>query len=320
VTVGGLVAEPFRPRWPWLGGDLQTLRNQLRRPPEPPAARSERLLLPLRDGDRLVATLDRPPDPLATAPTILLIHGLGGSAASVYMRDAAAHFLAAGHRVIRLNLRGAGPSAAECRGWANAGSWPDLADAIAALPGTLTSGGLVAVAFSLGGNTLLRLAAEGPPVTLGAVVTVSTPLDLGGAARRLRAPCNRVYDHYLLRATRRGYTARLPLLPTGLQPEVALARDLVDLDERVTAPLHGHGSAWAYYAWASCGPHLGRIGLPALLVHAADDPFVPVDPYRALTPTAAVHALVPPGGGHVGFHDRKGLWHLRQISSWLAGL
>ena len=50
----------FRPRFPWLGGDLQTLRNQLRRrradlSPWPPEAQ----LFPVGDGsgDRLLARL-----------------------------------------------------------------------------------------------------------------------------------------------------------------------------------------------------------------------------------------------------------------------
>ena len=51
----------FRERAPWLGGDLQTLRNTVRgTPPDLPGG--ERLLLPMPDGDRLAARLDRRAD------------------------------------------------------------------------------------------------------------------------------------------------------------------------------------------------------------------------------------------------------------------
>ena len=52
---------PFRPRFPWWGGDLQTLASRFIGPvPQGPHA-SERLAIPLDDGtgDTLLATLDR---------------------------------------------------------------------------------------------------------------------------------------------------------------------------------------------------------------------------------------------------------------------
>ncbi len=58
--------QPFRPRFPWWGADLQTLRNHLRRPPgELAPHKSERLEVDLDDGtgDRLVCSLHRPAMP-----------------------------------------------------------------------------------------------------------------------------------------------------------------------------------------------------------------------------------------------------------------
>ena len=71
------IVLPFRERAPWLGGDLQTLRNVLCGGPlELPGG--ERLLLPMSDGGRLAARwLDRRPGP-ATRPVVVLVHGLTG--------------------------------------------------------------------------------------------------------------------------------------------------------------------------------------------------------------------------------------------------
>lgn len=310
--------EPFRERPPWWGGHLQTLRNQLRSNPTFSSPGRERLLLRLRDGDALVGTLDHPRPARPGALPIVLIHGLAGSETSIYVLDAAIHFLSAGHPVLRLNLRGAGPSRAHCRGWANAGSWQDLADAFAALPPVLVQGGFHAVAFSLGGNTLLDLLAEAPPPRLLSAATVSTPLDLAAAARVLMAPRSLLYDRYLLRGTRRGYLDGLAHLAPGLHDGLRAARSLVDLDDRVTAPLHGYETAWDYYAAASCYPRLPRITTPALLVHAADDPLAPAQPYREhAMGVGALTVLLTERGGHIGFHDRPGYWHLRQVERYV---
>ena len=105
---------PFFERPPWLTGDLQTLRNMIRRPFHDLAPWPERRLeLPLADGDRLVAHSHRPDG--AVSGVVILIHGLGGGADSVYVRATARHLLLNGYAVIRLNLRGAGASAPLCR-------------------------------------------------------------------------------------------------------------------------------------------------------------------------------------------------------------
>jgi predicted alpha/beta-fold hydrolase len=104
---------PFFERPPWLTGDLQTLRNMIRRPFHDLAPWPERRLeLPLADGDRLVAHSHRPDG--AVSGVVILIHGLGGGADSVYVRATARHLLLNGYAVIRLNLRGAGASAPLC--------------------------------------------------------------------------------------------------------------------------------------------------------------------------------------------------------------
>ena len=50
---------PFRQRFPWLGPDLQTLRDTFRPPPSPRET-GPSLEFALPDGDRLLARLDAP--------------------------------------------------------------------------------------------------------------------------------------------------------------------------------------------------------------------------------------------------------------------
>ena len=53
------------------------------------------------------------------------------------------------------------------------------------------------------------------------------------------------------------------------------ARDLRDFDEVFTAPLHGFRGADDYYARGSAKPQLARIRIPALVLNARNDPFLP---------------------------------------------
>ena len=81
-----------------------------------PHVAGERLHLPLSDGsgDRLAALLSRAAR--NDRPLIVLLHGLTGCETSMNMARAAAYHLTQGYSVLRLNLRGAGPSRASCRG------------------------------------------------------------------------------------------------------------------------------------------------------------------------------------------------------------
>jgi len=166
---GNTLAAPFprfRSRPPWWGGDLQTLRNFFRPPvidltPHP----AERLELPMNDGtgDVLLAALNRPAQAASDRrrrPLVILIHGLTGCEESSYMMGTARYLLDLGYPVMRLNLRGAGPSRAHCRQQYHAGRSNDLRTVLLKLDGRLASQGIFLAAYSLGANMLLKFLGE----------------------------------------------------------------------------------------------------------------------------------------------------------------
>ena len=129
LRVAGVTLSEFNPRLPWVGGDLQTIRNYaLSVDHALPSHAVQRLELPLQDGsgDRLVAALHLPGE-TRDPPLVLLIHGISGSETSCYIVLAAAFFLARGYPVLRINQRGAGPSRRLCRQQYHAGRTDDLA-------------------------------------------------------------------------------------------------------------------------------------------------------------------------------------------------
>ena len=88
--------------------------------------------------------------------------------------------------------------------------------------------------------------------------------------------------------------------------KLAAARTLFEFDNIFTAPLHGYKDTPDYWARASAKPHLAQLRIPALVLNARNDPFVPA----ACLPAAAdvgrcVTLWQPAQGGHVGFpHGR----------------
>lgn len=309
---------PFRPRPPWLGPDLQTLRNYLRRPAVDLAAFAfRRLDLPVGDGtgDRLIGDLNLP----ATAgkPLVVLIHGLTGCSTGTYMLVSARHLLGQGYPVLRLNLRGAGPARALCRQQYHAGRSADLRAALAALPPELTARGIFAVGYSLGANMLLKyLGEQGAGGPVRAAAAVSAPIDLAAASRCIRAPRNRLYHAWLLRRMQEealageGFSA-------AERAVVRTVRTVREFDDRLVAPRNGFAGADDYYARCSALRFLPAIAVPTLVIHALDDPWIPGAAYQACDWRASRHVvpLLPGQGGHVGFHGRgtRLPWHDRCI-------
>jgi len=320
--------DAFRPRRPWWGPDLQTIRNALRGPFARPAdGEGRRLELPLEDatGDALVAHLHLPRVEYGRrAPRTLavLVHGLAGSAESAYVWGSAAELLARGHPVLRLSLRGAGASRPLCRLQYHAGRTEDLRAALRSLARRVPDairGGVCLVGYSLGGNLVLKLAGEGAgDLPLRAVVAVSAPIDLAAACERMHAPRNRFYHRRMLESMKQEALAPGAELAAAERAAVETAPTIFAFDHGFVAPRNGWSGAFDYYADAMALRVLHEVRVPALVLHALDDPWIPPDAYlrfpwrenRLLRPVLAA------GGGHVGFHgtgDRVP-WHDRRIA------
>jgi len=316
----------FEPRAPWLGADLQTLRNILRGPVFAPRPEREgvRLVLPLADGsgDRLAARFFEAEAPRDGAPLVVLVHGLGGTTDSAYVQVTTAFLLGLGYPVLQLNLRGAGDSRPLCREQYHAGRTRDLHDALASLPAEKVANGVVVVGYSLGGNMILKYAAEYGG--LRGAVSISAQIDLAAASQRFLAPRNRLYLNYLLGRikqetldTEEGISEEERALIPGL-------RSILEFDERIVAARNGYSGAAEYYAKNNARQFLAEIALPTLVIHALDDPWIPADSYTAYpwSSNPQLRPLLPRSGGHVGFHARGSRipWHDRCLEVFLTTL
>lgn len=303
---------PFRPRLPWWGPDLQTIRSVMVKSRALDGHTGERLFFPLGDGDRLATMLNRATS-TKKLPLIVLVHGLTGLEDSFYMRESAGHYLSRGFSVLRLNLRGAGRSRPYCRTQYHAGSSDDLARLFASLPADLTANGVVAVGYSLGANLLLKYLGEhGDAAKLIAAAVVSAPLDLAATSQRLNTWRNTAYQRYLLRYMKAEAVAPGAELSPAERRAVLGARSVWEFDDVYSAPRAGFDGAADYYARTSSGRFLAGVTVPTLVIHALDDPWVPAEPYRAFDwqNHRNLHDVLTSRGGHVGFHgDDVAAWH-----------
>jgi predicted alpha/beta-fold hydrolase len=326
MTLLPLDLPPFRPRFPWLTGDLQTIANRL----VPPtsrlgAASSERLRLPMDDGsgDMLLAMLDRPPVDRG-GPVLILIHGLTGCEDSAYMLNTARYFLDLGHPVIRLNLRAAGPSRAVCGDIYYAGRSQDFRAVLRLLPSDLAVRGLVAVGFSLGGNMLLKyLGEEGAASGLQAAASVCAPIDLSATCRHMLRPRNRLYHRYIIAQMKREATGEGARLTAAERAAILGAANVWEYDDRFIAPRHGFAGAEDYYDRNKALRFMPAIRTPTLVIAAADDPWIPAATYRGFdwSGNRMLVPLLADGGGHVGFHAAGSPtpWHDRAIERFIRG-
>ncbi len=309
----------FRPRPPWFGGHLQTVRDRIARPRYPlPAAKT--VIADVSDGDRLVVQVHHP-SVAARGPLVVLVHGLGGSAESNYMRASAFGLLADGFMVARVDLRGAGRSGEFSAGLYHAGRTDDLRAVLRRLAREAST--VVPVGFSLGGNLTLKLLGEpldGIPVVAG--VAVSSPLDLALGTEHLSQTAFGAYERYLITKMRREVTRPSSAATAEERARVARVRGILDFDNAITAPRNGWRDAAEYYALNSAIGFLPTITRPTLVIHAMDDPMIPAAPYRAVDWDAlpAITREITASGGHVGFHSRQSKlpWYVDRVAEFLS--
>ena len=237
-------------------------------------------------------------------PIVVVLHGLGGSSDSHYVRGILRAIARQGWRGALMHFRGcSGEPNRLPRGY-HAGETGDLDFFIQRLNQDQPRTPLAVIGYSLGGNVLLKwLGERGAAAPVRAAVAVSTPFDLANAAARVHQGLSRIYELRMLRSLKEVMLDKTAqrILPWD-DKAIAAIRSLWEFDDRITAPLHGFQDADDYYARATCRPYLSAIAVPNLVIHAADDPFMsPTVVPGEEDLSAATRLELSRHGGHVGF-------------------
>ena len=319
----------FEAPW-WLpGGHAQTIwpAKLSRRAPGPAAAaprwRRERWTTP---DDDFIDVDQLAEDAPVGAPLLVLFHGLEGSSQSHYAQAFAQWAHCAGWQMAVPHFRGCSGSLNRGPRAYHSGDFEEIGWILQRLR-TQAGAPVFAVGISLGGNALLRWAEEAgasAAATARAVAAVCSPVDLAASGHAIGRGFNRqVYTRMFLASMRPKALAKLAQHPGLFSREKMLAaRDLYDFDNLFTAPLHGFKNTDDYWARASAKPQLARIRIPALLLNARNDPFVPASSLpRPGTVGRHVTLWQPAHGGHVGFPGGRFPGHLQRlpagVMAWL---
>jgi predicted alpha/beta-fold hydrolase len=309
------------PRW-LPGGHAQTVYPALFRRLEKFPSRSERI--ELGDGD----FLDLEWSGHAGQRLAVLSHGLEADMHAAYMLGMAASLMRRGWDVLRWNFRGCGGTPNRLLRMYHSGATDDLDAVLCHAIGSHPAQSIDLVGFSLGGNLVLKYLGERRgqlTPRLHRAVAISVPCDLACSSRQLARPANRIYMQRFLTALRAKLFEKRRRFPDQLDlTGIERIRSFQDFDDRFTAPIHGFRDAEDYWQRCSSRQFLNDIEIPALMVNAANDPFLGPGcfPREEAERGGCFQFECPAEGGHVGFPGRGNrgeYWSEKRAVDFLSG-
>jgi predicted alpha/beta-fold hydrolase len=283
-------AQTIYPSFPWAGAPWPKLRR-------------EDLELP--DGDLTVVDwLSESSDTAPDSPTLIVLHGLEGSAESSYARMLLQTAADRSWRAAVLHFRDCGDYRNRLPRRYHAGETNDIRFFLERLRTEGHQGPMMAAGYSLGGNVLLKYLGEnGVSTPLDAAAAVSVPLNLHRSADALSQGFSKIYQRHLLKRMKKAVSRKFDQYTAAFDWQRAMdARTFADFDDAVTAPLHGFSGKDEYYDRCSSIGYLREIQRPTLIINSLDDPFMTPDIIPSEDQLSdCVTIEVSNHGGHVGF-------------------
>ena len=321
------VQSDFNPAWWVRGAHLQTIFGALCRTQPVPAYTRERIETP--DGDFLDLDYSAKPAVMETAsgPLIVMLHGLEGSSRSPYILSLIEAVHQRGRHAVVMNMR-------MCSGVPNrllltyhSGKSEDLDSVVRYLKEKFPSRPLALAGFSIGGNIILKwLGEKGEEAKkwVRTAAAVSVPYDLMLAVKQLdRGVPRYLYSPLLIRSLKKKVLEKKKRFPDALPYErLKNCRTFRVFDREFTAPLNGFRDETDYWTRSSCRHVLSGVRVPALLIHAQDDPFYPGDllPGGIFETSSHLRPCISRYGGHLGFLTGTGSpWLENRILDFLTG-
>lgn len=263
--------------------------------------------------------------------TVVIVHGLEGSAESQYVIGNANKAWAAGWNAVRMNVRNCGGTEKLSATLYHSGLSGDVRAVVQTLIAQEGLQRVALVGYSMGGNQVLKAAGEwgaDPPRELKAVAAVSPGMDLDACASLLHEWQNRIYEWHFVWSLKKHMRRKAKLFP-GKFDAVSLRglRSIRDFDDRVTAHYGGFAGASDYYHRASAARVIERVTVPTFILHALDDPFITITPEsRAkIRANPNIRFLETRYGGHCGFladadNGFDGRWAELKIQEFLKSV
>lgn len=278
---------------------------------------SKQWFVDLGNDDQLSCEVSTPQNWKENNKTIALIHGLGGSHTSRYMVRMARKLYKRGNKVVRINLRGCGSGKGLSKLPYSAGNSYDVLKVLQALKKETPDSETSVIGFSLGGNTVLKLAGELGSEAENLVKTfiaVCPPLDLEQCVLSIQQKKYSLYHKYYLK---RIFEQAGKWTTTKFQ-------SLYEYDDKITGPLWGFTGAQDYYQNCSSKKFLSKIRVTSHVICAEDDPFIPIDALKDVPLSQHVNLWTTKYGSHMGFLGQtnqgwKFHWIDHLLLNWVEG-
>lgn len=287
---------------------------------------SHELLLDCGDGVRLqafhanpVLSGVRPLDKL-----VVMLHGWEGSSDSLYILSLAQQLYDRGFDIVRLNLRDHGNTHHLNRDLFHSCLLPEVVGAVKRVQAMHATKQMHLVGFSLGGNFMLRVAAEAgnAGLNIARAVAVSPVLDPSETLMALERGFF-AYHRYFIRKWTTSLLLKQAAWPNHydfsvLQRLPGLRSMTAEMVRRFT----GYGTLDDYLnGYAITGSRLARLEVPATLITALDDPIIPASGLAKIARPTLLKLIVTRMGGHIGFMENFSAptWAERRVLREIAG-
>ncbi len=279
--------------------------------PKGRAPPSHQWLIELGKEDKLSCEVSIPLEWKEANKTIVMVHGLGGNHSSSYMVRMARKFFKKGYKVVRINLRGCGSGKGLSKQPYSAGNSGDVLKVLQALKELAPSSEIFVIGFSLGANTILKLAGElgqDAEKIVKMFIAICPPFDLEHTVQLIEQKKHQLYHQYYLN---RIFKQSVPWTTQKFQ-------SLYEFDDKITGPLSGFFGAKDYYQHCSSKHYLNGICATTHILCAEDDPFVSMQDLENIPMSKCVHLWTTRYGSHLGFLGRTKLqWLDLQLLDWV---
>ena len=316
--------QTYKPPFPFKNYHISTIVPSLFRKIK--GIKYERVRINTPDDDFLDVDFSK----TGSKSIIVILHGLEGNAQKAYVKGLARIMNKAGIDALAVNLRGCSEEDNHKFYSYHSGKTDDLETIINYLKDNYDYEKIFLAGFSLGGNVVLKFAGEQKNLDekIKAAIGISVPCDLKATAHNFLKKDNFLYQYRFIRSLRKKALIKIQRFPEyqHLEEKIKACRTFFDFDNLITAPANGFKDAEDYWKKSSSKQFIPSIRIPALLINALDDPFLPPEcyPYEEAKQNPLFRFVTPEYGGHVGFINRwffnKELWHEQKVLEFIRQL
>lgn len=295
----------FKPAWWCRGSHVQTIFGALFRSNPDVITFRERLETP--DGDFLDVDWLYGKE---NSPYVIILHGLSNTSEAAYIRTLLQEIQKIGWRAVCINARGS-VETNRLKVMDHSGRTEDLDFVIQKALEKPNANSIYLVGYSAGANKVLRWLEKDAAKTsqVKKAVCVSTPFDLAKTVENLDKGFNhRLYTRLLLKELKTKTLEKEKRFPGFVNAEkVKKANTFTLYDREVTAPLGGFKNEKDYWAQSSSLKDIDLVRIPALLIHAKNDPFLRITDFslEEIKKSPHLKLMITPDGGHLGFVSGK---------------